>query len=101
MRLKPSVKRFVFFSLVLLSAYGINRLYFHLTEGFTLSNITFYSAFPTAFQPQWEVRPLLSDEQIELKKAINQPDGHDQGQAGEQSFKGSVEHEPDSRRLTI
>lgn len=57
----------VFIAILLL--YGLGRLYFHLTAGFTIANIT--SDF--AFQPQWEVRPLLATEQTEFDHAIDQP----------------------------
>lgn len=56
-------------SLISLFCYGIGRLYFRLTGGFTIPHIT--SDF--AFQPQWEVRPLLAGEEAELAHAISQP----------------------------
>ena len=67
------MKKIIFslFSLItfILTAYGLGRLYFHLTDGFTLSNIT--SSY--SFQPQWEVRPLQLQEEQEVKHAIHQP----------------------------
>jgi hypothetical protein len=62
-------RRFFVLGLIILSLYGLGRLYFRLTAGFTVGNIT--SDF--AFQPQWEVRPLLLSEQDEFAKAIDQP----------------------------
>jgi hypothetical protein len=67
--MKRIIWRLVILSLIILSFYGLGRLYYRLTGGFTVSNIT--SDFP--FQPQWEVRPLLSSEQAELMKALDQP----------------------------
>lgn len=49
--------------------YGLGRLYFHLTAGFTLENI----ASDFTHQPQWEVRPLSENEKVELKIALDQP----------------------------
>jgi hypothetical protein len=59
---------FLFCFLCILLVYGGGRLYFFLTGGFTLENIS--SDFP--FQRQWEVRPLLSKEEEELEKALGQ-----------------------------
>lgn len=67
--MKKFAWRFLFLGLIILSLYGLGRLYFQLTGGFTLSNIT--SDF--AFQPQWEVRPLMASEQAEFAKALDQP----------------------------
>lgn len=55
--------------LIVVGLYGLGRLYYHLTGGFTIANIT--SDFP--FQPQWEVRPLLASEATEFNRAIDQP----------------------------
>lgn len=60
--------RLFFLTILTISLYGLGRLYFKLTAGFTIANIT--SDF--AFQPQWEVRPLLLSEQTEFTKAIDQ-----------------------------
>ncbi len=67
--MKKYLWRFTLVAFLILSCYGLGRLYFRLTDGFTVSNIT--SDF--VYQPQWEVRPLLSDEQNELEKALHQP----------------------------
>lgn len=67
--MKKIVWRLCILSLVVLSLYGLGRLYYRLTGGFMISNIT--SDFP--FQSQWEVRPLLASEQAELDKALHQP----------------------------
>jgi hypothetical protein len=61
--------RFVVLSFVIMSLYGLGRLYYHLTGGFIEANIT--SDFP--FQPQWEVRSLMASEQEELDRVLNQP----------------------------
>lgn len=61
--------RLFFLVIIILSLYGLGRLYFRITAGFTILNIT--SDF--TYQPQWEVRPLLPTEQTEFVKAIDQP----------------------------
>jgi hypothetical protein len=61
--------RLFFLAFFVLSLYGLGRLYFRLTAGFSVSNIT--SEF--TFQPQWEVRSLLPKEQAEFERAIDQP----------------------------
>jgi hypothetical protein len=67
--MKKFIVRLSLFTLIVLSLYGLGRLYYHLTGGFMIVNIT--SEF--AYQPQWEVRPLLASEQEELSKALEQP----------------------------
>lgn len=67
--MKIYAKRFLILALIVVSLYGLGRLYYQLTAGFTLSNIS--SDFP--FQPQWEVRPLMASEEAEFFKALNQP----------------------------
>lgn len=62
------VRLFILFGLVVL-IYGIGRLYFHVTAGFTIGNIS--SDF--AFQPQWEVFPLDDKATVEFNEAIDQP----------------------------
>jgi len=52
-----------------LSLYGVGRLYYRLTGGFTIANIS--SDFP--FQPQWEVSPLMATEESEWSHAFEQP----------------------------
>lgn len=52
-----------------LAAYGSVRLYYHLTDGFSVTNIT--SDF--TYQPQWAVRPLTVTEKEEANKALSQP----------------------------
>ncbi len=67
-RLKEFVWRLLILGMLVLSFYGLGRLYFRLTAGFTIANIT--SDF--TFQPQWQVRPLQAEEQVELESALNQ-----------------------------
>lgn len=66
--MKKLVWRLLLLSLVILSLYGLGRLYYRVTGGFMVSNIT--SDFP--FQPQWEVRPLIASERQEFNQALNQ-----------------------------
>lgn len=65
---KIALRLFICVALIA-SLYGLGRLYYGLTGGFTESNIR--SDF--SYQPQWEVRPLLAEEEGEFKKALNQP----------------------------
>jgi hypothetical protein len=67
--MKKRATKCVVLVIIILAFYGVGRLYYHFTAGFTIENIT--SDF--AFQPQWEVRPLASDEQIVVKEALRQP----------------------------
>lgn len=63
------LKRFVMIVIACIAVYGGGRLYYFLTGGFLVSNIT--SDF--AYQPQWEVRPLNKNEKEEFANAIDQP----------------------------
>lgn len=63
------ISRFFLLSLFIAIAYGLGRLYFQMTGGFSIGHIS--SDF--SFQPQWEVRSLLPFEELEVKKAIQQP----------------------------
>ncbi|MCE2982883.1 MAG: hypothetical protein LW832_04880 [Parachlamydia sp.] len=49
--------------------YGAGRLYFKLTGGFKLKHVQ--SDF--AYNPEWEVRPLVKEEQEVVEAALNQP----------------------------
>ncbi len=67
------MKRFSWYfsilSFSILVVYGLGRLYYQVTAGFLVSNIT--SNF--TFQPQWEVQPLVFSENRELSEALEQP----------------------------
>lgn len=67
--MKKLACRLLLISLFAISLYGLGRLYYHMTGGFMVSNIT--SDFP--FQSQWEVRPLMASENKELTQALDQP----------------------------
>lgn len=67
--MRKIVGRILILSLLIVSLYGLGRLYYHLTGGFMVANIT--SDFP--FQPQWEVHSLAANEQEELNQALDQP----------------------------
>lgn len=67
--MKKNFIRLLLLFIVILSLYGLGRLYYHVTGGFMVANIT--SDF--AFQPQWEVKPLVESELKELEVAIDQP----------------------------
>lgn len=67
--LKKYIISIVLIVAVLTGLYGLGRLYFRLTGGFTIANIT--SDF--AYNPDWEVRLLTQAETIEFDTALNQP----------------------------
>jgi hypothetical protein len=60
--------RLALFGLFVLACYGTGRLYFYVTDGFTVSNIS--SDF--AYQTQWAIKPLTSNEKVEADQALNQ-----------------------------
>jgi hypothetical protein len=68
MKLKKNIFRIIATLILVLSIYGLGRLYFYLTAGFTLSNIS--SDF--TYQPEWEVRPLTGGENDLLNSALGQ-----------------------------
>jgi hypothetical protein len=57
------------FCALIAACYGMGRLYFQLTGGFSVQNIS--SDF--AYNPEWEVQPLNNLEKNELQQAFNQP----------------------------
>lgn len=61
--------RLLFILVAVALVYGAGRLYYSMTAGFMVSNIS--SDF--AFQPQWEVRPLSEEEKLEVDRALKQP----------------------------
>lgn len=67
--MKKFFYRFGLLLLALLLIYGVGRLYFRLTDGFTEANIA--SDFP--YNPDWEVRPLTESELSTFDKILNQP----------------------------
>lgn len=67
--MRKLIKIAILLCLSILLIYGLGRLYYHLTAGFTIANIT--SDF--GHQPQWEVRPLEEKESVEFAKAFHQP----------------------------
>jgi hypothetical protein len=63
------MKKTLFAFLLLAAAfYGANLLYYELTGGFRISNIT--SDF--AYDPRWEIRPLSPEEKQHLRTLLNQ-----------------------------
>lgn len=62
--------RYLIYILVLsLCIYGAQRLYFDVTDGFSIGNIS--SEIP--YDPQWEIPPLNPNEQKEIDLALGQP----------------------------
>lgn len=67
--MKKFTLRLLFILVAAALVYGAGRLYYSMTAGFMVSNIS--SDF--AFQPQWEVRPLSEEEKMEVDQALEQP----------------------------
>lgn len=65
---KSYLKWAIFFFCAILLSYGTIRLYFHLTGGFTLSNIVFNSLQ----DPRWGIRPLNENEQEQVNSILSQ-----------------------------
>ena len=61
-------KYILLFCLGMTLLYGLGRLYFYTTGGFTLSNIS--SDF--TYEPRWETRVLSESEQGEIKRILSQ-----------------------------
>lgn len=66
--LRTSIKRLVFLLLVLGAVYGAGRLYFRVTGGFTIGNIT----WDLAHDPRWDIRPLTNKEQTAVDSILDQ-----------------------------
>ena len=69
MRFSPRFLRFLLWSCVLVvAAYGLGRLYYRLTGGFTLSNIT----YNLPYDPRWDSLPLSEEEKAQLRQILDQ-----------------------------
>ncbi len=66
---KSFLRRFFFFVLFIGLIYGAGRLYFHLTAGFSLENIS----SDLTYQPQWQVPEPSEKENGEINQALAQP----------------------------
>jgi hypothetical protein len=66
--LTPKFKLLLWTLLIIASVYGSIRLYYRITDGFTISNIQ--SDF--SHNPRWDVSPLNPEEQKELDNVISQ-----------------------------
>jgi len=69
MKFRQNLLRLLYLLLFIIFLYGLGRLYFHVTAGFTIENIS--SDF--TYQPDWEVKPLNESENKELTVALAQP----------------------------
>lgn len=61
-------RNIIILAVLIAGLYGLGRLYFQVTAGFSLDNIS--SDF--AYNPEWEVRPLSASENIEFKRTMGQ-----------------------------
>lgn len=66
--MKKCLHKLIPLILISLVLYGAGRLYFQVTGGFAISNIS--SDF--AYNPRWETHPLGADEKLLLDKALSQ-----------------------------
>lgn len=67
--MKKYLKRILYLSAICVLLYGTGRLYYFVTDGFTIGNIT--SELP--YHPEWEITPLSADEKRELDTVLAQP----------------------------
>lgn len=65
---KKFLKRFIVLSLILAGLYGMGRLYYRVTDGFMISNIT----SELAYNERWVMPPLSSREQSHLDEILSQ-----------------------------
>ena len=56
-------------AIVVGALYGLGRLYYVLTDGFTIANMS----ADFAYHPEWDITPLLPDEKRVLDNALSQP----------------------------
>jgi len=68
MRSRVSIKKIIFAIIAIVLVYGACRLYFALTGGFTIANIT--SDLP--YDSRWETAPLSPSEKEKIGQALNQ-----------------------------
>lgn len=61
-------KYFLFFVVVIAISYGSSRLYYAITDGFTVGNIS--SDF--SYDPRWKIGPLSSEAQDEVNSILKQ-----------------------------
>lgn len=59
----------LFAVIAVVAIYGLGRLYYRLTDGFTVGNMT--ATFP--YHPEWETKPLKKEAQLVLIEALKQP----------------------------
>lgn len=61
-------KCFLYVAILFVIFYGLGRLYYYTTGGFTLGNIT----YELAYNPRWEIPSLSSDKKNEIDQILNQ-----------------------------
>lgn len=67
--LRNWLNRFVILVVVVAALYGLGRLYYRVTGGFTIGNIT--STLP--YDPRWVTKNLTASEQNSIKAILDQP----------------------------
>lgn len=65
---KKAIKWFTTLFLAVVLLYGAGRIYYYVTHGFTIGNITF--AHP--YDSRWDVRPLFSKEKTQVDQVLAQ-----------------------------
>lgn len=64
-----TIKYLILCTLLITAFYGAGRLYYRVTGGFTVSNITYPEI---AYDARWETTPLTADEKHEVRRALSQ-----------------------------
>ncbi len=66
--MQKTIKVLLVICLVVAGLFGLSRLYFALTDGFSVSSFT----SDLAFDPKWETTPLSAEEQQKVKSILRQ-----------------------------
>ena len=67
--MKRWIKILFILAFVYLLAYGASRVYYRMTGGFTIGNIS----YDLPFDARWEIPPLRESEAREREKILRQP----------------------------
>lgn len=66
--MRNRIKQSIYLIVIIVMIYGGGRLYYRVTGGFTIGNIT----SDLTYDPRWETRPLTADRQHELDSILSQ-----------------------------
>lgn len=68
MKLKAFIKKIILFSLFVASMYGLSILYYAVTAGFTIGNVT----SNLTYHPEWDTTPVTQTQKELISEALNQ-----------------------------